>query len=67
MSACLESVSIKHVYCVIPNRGKNTERSQQVMEDHLSRMASLPWSLVRDTGGLFAQLGDVAISKGKHW
>lgn len=67
MSACLESVFIKHVYDVIPNRGKNMERSQQVMEDYLSRTARLPWSLVRDTGGLFAQPGDAAVSKAKHW
>lgn len=67
MSACLESVFIKYVYYVIPNRGKNLDRSQQVMEHHLSKTASLLWSPVRDTGGLFAQPGDVAISKGKHW
>lgn len=39
VSACLESVFIKHLYDAY--WGKDVGRSQQVLEDHLSRVTSL--------------------------
>lgn len=46
--------------------GRDMERSQQVLENHLSRSAGLLPSLVRDAGSLLAQPRDVAISRAKH-